>query len=56
MKLRPKATYHLGTCLQCGAEGDVLTIPANPLDLSQCRGSPAFTEGEMVLPDRSAVR
>ncbi len=36
MKPRPKATYHLGTCTQCGGEGDVLTIPANPLPLTLC--------------------
>ena len=34
--MRPKATYHLGTCHQCHGEGDVLTIPGNPLDLSLC--------------------
>jgi hypothetical protein len=36
MKPRLKATCHLGTCLHCGGEGDVLTIAGDPLDLSLC--------------------
>ena len=36
MKPRPKAVFHLGTCHQCSSEGDVLTIPGNPRDLSLC--------------------
>ena len=36
MKARLRAVYHLGTCHQCLGEGDVLTIPGNPLDLSLC--------------------
>ncbi len=36
MKPHPKATYHHGTCHKCTGEGDVLTIPGNPFDLSLC--------------------
>ena len=36
MKPRPKAIYHHSTCYQCGGEGEVLTTPGNPLDLSLC--------------------
>ena len=36
MKPQPKATYHHGTCHHCNGEGDVLTIPGNPVDLSLC--------------------
>ena len=29
--MRPKATYHHGTCHQCHGEDDVLTIRGNPI-------------------------
>jgi hypothetical protein len=34
--MQPKATAHLGTCSQCAGEGEVVTITADPLDLSLC--------------------
>ena len=54
MKARPKALYHLGTCLQCGGEGDVLmTLPAA---LSVPSARPAVIHGgrarrEVALAD-----
>jgi hypothetical protein len=42
MKPPPRAVYHYGTCLQCGGEGDVLTIADNPIDLSLCGDCLAF--------------
>ena len=51
MKPRPKATYHLGTCLQCHGEGDVLTIPGNPLDLSLCGACLA-----LLIADATGIR
>jgi hypothetical protein len=29
MRPHPRATFHHGTCLQCGGEGEVLTIANN---------------------------
>jgi hypothetical protein len=51
MKPRPKAVYHLGTCLQCGGEGDVLTIPDNPIDLSLCGDCLGF-----LMRDAAGIR
>ena len=34
--MQPKATAHLGTCSQCAGEGEVITITADPRDLSLC--------------------
>ena len=51
MKPRPKATYHYGTCHQCHGEGDVLTIPGNPLDLSLCGACLA-----LLIADATGIR
>jgi len=51
MKARPKAVCHLGTPLQCGGEGDVLTIAAGPLDLSLCGDCLAF-----LIRDAAGIR
>ena len=51
MKPRPKAVYHLGTCHQCNGEGDVLTIPGNPLDLSLCGSCLA-----LLIADAAGIR
>ena len=51
MKPRPKATYHYGTCHQCQGEGDVLTIPGNPLDLSLCGACLAS-----IIADTTGIR
>jgi len=51
MKPRPKAVYHLGTCHQCNGEGDVLTIPVNPLDLSLCGACLA-----LLIADAAGIR
>jgi len=37
--MRPKATAHYGICSQCDGEGDVITVDADPLDLSLCGDS-----------------
>jgi hypothetical protein len=55
MKPRPKAVYHLGTCLHCDGEGDVLTIPDNPIDLRLCGDCLAFLIGD-ATGIRSAMR
>ena len=51
MKPRLKATYHHGTCHQCHGEGDVLTIPGNPLDLSLCGACLA-----LLIADATGIR
>ena len=51
MKPRPRATYHHGTCRQCHGEGNVLTIPGNPLAVSLCGGCVA-----LVIADAAGIR
>ena len=40
--VQPEATAHHGTCSQCAGDGDVITITADPLDLSLCPACLAF--------------
>jgi len=40
--MKPKATYHQGTCTQCAGEGDVITIEADQIPLSLCPACLAF--------------
>ena len=51
MKPQPKAVYHHGTSHQCDGEGDVLTIPGNPLDLSLCGSCLA-----LLIADATGIR
>jgi hypothetical protein len=55
MKPRPKAVYHLGTCLSCGGEGDKLTVPDNPVALNLCGDCLAFLIRD-AAGTRSAIR
>jgi hypothetical protein len=53
--MQPRTILQPGTCLQCGGEGDVLTIAADPLDLSLCGDCLAFLIGD-AAGIRSAIR